>query len=284
MKFITYHFQDSQGIALDVDGAYLGLTADDPYYPGTTNELIAAGGDSLAIAAELLRRHGAPVDLAAVHLLPPVAPGRIMCVGLNYADHAAETGLAMPQVPTIFSRFATSVVGPEAALHRPGVSDQFDFEGELAVVIGGAGRHIAIDRALDHVAGYCCFNDGSVRDYQLRTPQWMIGKNFDRSGSLGPALVTVDALPPGARGLAISTRLNGMTVQSSSTAELIFDVARLVALLSEAFTLEPGDIIATGTPSGVGLARTPPLWMKPGDICEVEIEGLGILRNGVVAE
>ena len=161
------------------------------------------------------------------------------------------------------------------------MSGRLDFEGELAVIIGTRGRHIPRERALDHVGGYSCFNDGSVRDYQLRTPQWTLGKNFDQSGSLGPALVTPDALPPGAAGLAIRTLLNGEVMQASTTDQLLFDVGTLIALISEVLTLEPGDVIATGTPSGVGFTRQPPVWMKAGDQCEVEIEGIGCLRNPV---
>ncbi|GGJ53174.1 fumarylacetoacetate hydrolase [Sphingopyxis bauzanensis] len=284
MKFISYRIDAGVGIALETAGEYRGLTAGGAHFPGTLGDLLRAGEAELRTAAAILGRYGARVDPWEVELLPPVDPGKIICIGLNYADHAAEAGLQVPDTPTVFSRFASSIVGAEAPIVLPKVSSDLDFEGELAVVIGKRGRHIDVGSALDHVAGYSCFNDGSIRDYQLRTPQWMIGKNFDRSGSLGPALVTADALPMGASGLAIRTRLNGDLVQSSSTRELIFDVATLVSLLSEAFELSPGDVIATGTPAGVGLARTPPLWMKAGDVCEVEIEGIGTLRNVVQPE
>lgn len=284
MKFLSYRIDAGVGIALETAGGYRGLTGSAAHFPGTLGDLLRAGEAELRNAAAILGRHGVPVDPSAVELLPPVDPGKILCIGLNYADHAAEAGLQVPDAPTVFSRFASSIVGADAPIILPKVSGDLDFEGELAVIIGKSGRYIDIGSALDHVAGYSCFNDGSVRDYQLRTPQWMIGKNFDRSGSFGPALVTADALPPGASGLAIRTRLNGELVQSSSTRELIFDVATLVSLLSEAFELHPGDVIATGTPAGVGLGRTPPLWMKAGDVCEVEIEGIGTLRNVVNAE
>ena len=167
-------------------------------------------------------------------------------------------------------------------LFRSKVSTQLDYEGELVAIIGKAGRYIAKDRALEHVAGYSICNDASIRDYQFKSAQWTIGKNFDNTGPFGPVFVTSDELPPGASGLRIQTRLNGVVVQDASTASLIFDVATLVSQLSEAVCLQPGDVIVTGTPSGVGLARKPPLWMKHGDICEVEIERIGILRSPVV--
>ena len=222
------------------------------------------------------------VDIEAVDLLPPLPnPPKIICVGLNYADHSAESGFAVPDYPTVFGRFASSLIGHGAPIVRPRVSEQLDYEGEFVAVIGRGGRDIPKARALDHVAAYSLFNDASVRDYQFKAPQWTVGKNFDGTGAFGPWLVTADALPPGCAGLRLQTRLNGAVVQDASTDDLVFDVATLVSTLSEAWTLEPGDVIVTGTPSGVGLARKPPLWMKPGDVCEVELEGLGVLRNPI---
>ncbi|UVJ46229.1 fumarylacetoacetate hydrolase family protein [Pseudomonas sp. LS1212] len=167
---------------------------------------------------------------------------------------------------------------------RPRVSEQLDFEGELAVIIGVGGRHIAKERALEHVAGYSIFNEASVRDYQFKSPQWTIGKNFDATGAFGPSFVSADELPPGAAGLGLVTRLNGQVVQQCNTADMIFSVADIIAILSEAVTLEPGDVIVTGTPAGIGWARRPPLFMKPGDLCTVEIEGLGTLSNAIADE
>lgn len=284
MKFISYRASNAYGTGLDVDGQWIGLSQGDQYFPGMIGSLVASGSAAFDEAHDLLRRHGRRLDPQEVQLLMPIEARRIICVGLNYVDHARESGLPLPETPTLFSRFSSSLADPGAPIIRPSVSHELDFEGELAVVIGKAGRHLGADDALDHVAGYSCFNDGSIRDYQLRTPQWTIGKNFDRSGSFGPALVPSSALPPGASGLQIRTRLNGDVVQSSSTDQLIFDVASLVTHISVALTLQPGDVIATGTPSGAGFARVPPLWMKEGDICEVEIEGLGTLRNPVQAE
>lgn len=283
MKFITFRDGETPGLAVSDNGeTYIGLTANDPAYPGDLKSLIAR--DALAVAAETLRTSGRPVDPASVRLGVPVVPDKIICVGLNYADHAAESKMQVPSVPTLFSRFAASLVADGEPIRLPRVSPALDYEGELAVIIGKPGRYISREAALDHVAGYSVFNDASIRDYQIRTPQWTLGKNFDGTGPFGPALVTADALPAGASGLAIRTRLNGQVMQQSSTDQLIFDVATLIATISEAMQLEPGDVIITGTPAGVGAARDPKVFMKDGDICEVEIEGIGTLSNPVKAD
>ena len=284
MQFLSYNYDGKHGLAINSSAGLVGLTADEAAFPGTLLALLQAGGDALTRAGEVLHKAGRPIDMASVQVLPPVMPGKILCVGLNYADHAAESQMQVPEVPTIFSRFASSVVGANDPIRLPRVSDKLDFEGELAVVIGKAGRYIQRADALAHVAGYSVFNDASIRDYQLRTPQWTIGKNFDGTGPFGPVMVTADALPAGASGLKIATRLNGEVMQSSSTDQLIFDVSTLVACISEALTLEPGDVIITGTPAGVGGARKPPRFMAEGDVCEVEIEGIGLLRNPIIAD
>jgi 2-keto-4-pentenoate hydratase/2-oxohepta-3-ene-1,7-dioic acid hydratase in catechol pathway len=256
----------------------------DAGYPGSLESLIANGPQAMRQAARGLAA-GAEFDPRTIEFLPPIPlPGKIICVGLNYREHAAESGVAPPQFPTIFSRFTSSLIGHGAPIVRPRNSMQLDYEGEMVAVIGRAGRHIPRERALDHVVGYSIFNDGSVRDIQLRTSQWTLGKNFDATGAFGPCFVTADALPPGASGLGLVTRLNGTVVQHGKTDDLIFDVATLVAELSDAMTLKPGDLIVTGTPSGVGMARSPQLFMKHGDFCEVEIEGIGTLRNAVQDE
>jgi 2-keto-4-pentenoate hydratase/2-oxohepta-3-ene-1,7-dioic acid hydratase in catechol pathway len=225
---------------------------------------------------------GEEVTLSEVTLLVPVPrPGKIICIGLNYRAHAIEGGFAIPEYPAVFMRGPTSLVDPGADMIYPQVSDQLDYEAELAVVIGTTATNVDAANALDHVAGYSCFNDGSVRNYQRLSTQWTMGKNFDRTGGFGPELVTPDELPPGASGLRIVSRLNGDIMQDSNTSDMIFDVATLVATLSQAMTLEPGDVIATGTPSGVGYARKPPVFMRPGDVTEIEIEGIGTLRNGI---
>lgn len=220
--------------------------------------------------------------LASVSLLPPVPqPGKILCVGLNYALHAKEGGNPIPEYPAFFIRVQSSLVAPGAPVLRPRVSEKLDYECELTIVIGRTAHDVPEAEALDYVFGYTIMNDVSVRDYQRKSTQWTAGKNFDATGPLGPVIATADALPPGAHGLGIRTRLNGKVMQESDTSDMIFSVARTVSLLSEVMTLEPGDVIATGTPSGVGYARTPPVWMKAGDIVEVEVDGIGTLSNPV---
>src|SRR5277367_902026 len=222
------------------------------------------------------------IDLNAVRILPPVTrPPKILCVGVNYADHIEESGLARPTYPEIFARFATSLIAHGEPIRRPSESSALDYEAEFAVVIGRGGRRIQPNRALDHVAGYSLFNDATIRDFQLRTPQWTMGKNFDATGAFGPWLVTPDAVPAGAKGLRIEGRLNDRMMQQSNTGKLIFGVSDLIAMISVAMRLESGDVIITGTPGGVGAARKPPIYMKSGDVFEVEIEGLGVLSNPV---
>jgi acylpyruvate hydrolase len=227
------------------------------------------------------------VSTQGLKLLPPLQrPPKILCVGLNFADHTKESNFEQPKYPTLFLRVSTSLIAHEAPMVRPSVTDSegLDYEGEIAVVIGRGGRHIAKKDALEHVAGYSLFNDGSVREYQFKTPQWTVGKNFDGTGAFGPDLVTADELPPGAKGLLLETRLNGEVVQSASTDEMVFDIASLISIISEAITLEPGDVIVSGTPSGIGWARNPKLLMKAGDVCEVTVEKLGTLRNVITDE
>jgi 2-keto-4-pentenoate hydratase/2-oxohepta-3-ene-1,7-dioic acid hydratase in catechol pathway len=220
--------------------------------------------------------------LAAVTWLPVIPnPEKILCAGINYRSHAAETGRELPKQPSMFIRLTSTLVGHEGELVRPSVSQQFDFEGELALVIGRGGRHIPVARALDHVAGYTCFVDGSVRDYQKFSVT--SGKNFPATGPLGPWLVTTDEIPDPAK-LTLATRLNGREVQRSGTDLLIYSVAQIVAFCSDFTPLAPGDVIATGTPEGVGHSRHPPLWMQPGDVLEVDISGIGVLRSRVVDE
>lgn len=216
--------------------------------------------------------------------LPIAKPEKFICVGLNYALHAKEGGHDIPSYPSFFLRVPSSLVAAGSDVVRPKCSEQLDYECELAVVIGKRGRHIDEARALDHVFGYTLFNDVSLRDYQRKTAQWTAGKNFDATGPLGPHVVTADELPPGASGLSIRTRVNGKVMQDSNTRDMIFPVAQIISILSEFMTLAPGDIIATGTPSGVAHARTPPAWLKPGDTVEVEIEKIGVLQNSIVNE
>lgn len=272
----------TKGLAVLIGNEWHGETG--TYQNGSLLDLAFA--EPVRRAGILTRYAALPViDLAEVELLPPISnPGKIICVGLNYSDHTEESGYKQPDHPTLFPRFASSLIGAGAPIIRPQISEALDFEGELVAVIGRGGRHIEKVHALEHVAGYSIFNDGSIRDFQHRTPQWTLGKNFDGTGAFGPVFVTADELPAGARGLRIETRLNGEIVQSSNTDKLIFDVATLVSTISEAITLEPGDVIVTGTPSGIGHARTPRLYMRAGDVVEVEIEGIGILKNPIADE
>ena len=285
MRFAAYRSTRGPGLAIALPaGEFRGIDASDAMFPGWLDELIAEGGQALHAAGEKLAC-GRRIDAKAVEWLPPIpAPGKIICVGLNYVDHSIESGFTPPAYPTLFARFSTSLIGHGAAIRRPEASIQLDYEGEMVAIIGKAGRHIALDRALSYVAGYSIFNDASIRDFQTKSPQWTVGKNFDATGAFGPVFVTADEVPAGGKGLKIRTRLNQQVVQDASTEDMILDVASLIAILSEAITLSPGDIIVSGTPSGVGMARKPQLFMKHGDVCEVEIEGIGILRNPVEDE
>lgn len=279
MKFMTYRQSGVAGLAVAVDSGWRGMQAGDPGWPGDLVALIAEG--RLAEGGEALAS-GTVVDPEAVTVLPPIpAPGKIIGIGLNYRDHAAEAGMALPDYPAMFVRFASTLVGHDQPLLCPRESDQFDFEGELAVIIGRGGRHIPQDRALAAVAGYSIFHDASLRDYQIKSPQWTAGKNFDATGGFGPAFVSADALPPGCAGLRLRTTLNGRIVQDGCIDDMVFSVADLVSTLSQVMTLSPGDVIITGTPAGVGMGRHPKLWMQPGDLALVEIDGIGILRNPV---
>jgi 2-keto-4-pentenoate hydratase/2-oxohepta-3-ene-1,7-dioic acid hydratase in catechol pathway len=229
-------------------------------------------------------RAAAVVPLSHVQLLAPVPrPGKIICIGLNYRDHAAESKMAVPESPITFSKYVTCVTSPAAPVFLPRTSEKVDYEAELAVVIGRRAKHIPVDRAFHHVLGYTNFNDVSARDFQFADGQWQRGKSCDTFAPLGPAIVTADEIANPHR-LRIQLRLNGETMQNSTTEQLIFGVDRLVSFLSETVTLEPGDVIATGTPPGVGFARNPPVYLKPGDLMEVEVEGLGVLSNPVLAE
>jgi acylpyruvate hydrolase len=285
MRFLRFKSNGVEGTGvLDASGAVRGLLAGEHRFPGTLDHLVAAGEQALRSAGKDLST-GRLFDQQKIEILPTLsAPPKIICIGLNYSAHADEGGFQRPDYPAVFSRWNSSLIGHRAPLIRPKVSDKFDYEGELVVVIGRSGRAIPKDTALSHVIGYSIFNDASVRDYQMRSTQWTVGKNFDGTGAFGPHLVTPDELPAGAAGLRLRTLLNGKVVQDATTADLIFDIATLISLMSEAFTFESGDIIVSGTPSGVGFARKPPLFMKAGDVCEVEIEGVGTLRNPVVDE
>ncbi|GEN12050.1 2-keto-4-pentenoate hydratase/2-oxohepta-3-ene-1,7-dioic acid hydratase (catechol pathway) [Myxococcus fulvus] len=260
----------------------LNVTALDAGVGTSLRGLLERGPDVLTDLA----RHvaGAPVLSDEEFTYRPLVPepSKFLCLGLNYVAHAAEATYEAPKYPVVFSRVASGLLGHGEPMVVPACSSQLDYEAELAVVVGRPGRHIPKERALEWVAGYTLFNDGSIRDYQKRTHQWTVGKNFDATGPLGPELVTPDELPAGARGLRIQMRVNGEVLQDASTSDMIFDVATVLADLSVAMTLQPGDVIAMGTPSGVGAARNPPRFLREGDVCEVIVEGVGVLKNPVV--
>ena len=248
--------------------------------PPTLREAIA-DGRIMAAARAAAGERGAP--LAAVTLLPPIPnPHKVICIGLNYRAHAAEAGLKVPEHPSLFLRLTNTLAAHEAPLVRPRLSAEFDYEGELAIVIGQPGRHIARADALSHVFGYACFNDGSLRDFQFKHST-TVGKNFPSTGGFGPWIATADAIPDPSR-LTLTTRINGTRVQHKGLVDMIFDVPSIISYVSSWTELGPGDVISTGTPEGVGLGRKPPLWLKPGDVVEVEISEIGVLRNPVVAE
>ncbi|HZV94233.1 MAG TPA: fumarylacetoacetate hydrolase family protein [Caldimonas sp.] len=286
MKFTTF-LRDGEPRLGVVDGAsVVDLNAARPDVPPDLREALESGIDVVAAARAALASLAARIPVAGLAYAPVVPePGKTICLGLNYFDHAKEGGREKPDYPWFFYRGKSSLMGHGAPGLAPRVSIKFDYEAELAVVIGTrVPRHVSQAEALKHVFGYSCFNDMSVRDFQKRTPQWTIGKNFDGTGGFGPVLVTADELAPGATGLRIQSRLNGQVMQDANTDDMIFSVAETIALLSECMTLEPGDAIIMGTPAGVGQARTPPVWMKAGDVIEIEIERVGLLRNPIENE
>lgn len=281
MKLVSYTIERKASYgALEGDGvADLGAVLGERH--PTLREAIAAS--AFATGARRLLAGAPRIALDRVKLLPPIPnPDKIVCIGLNYRAHAAEAGLKVPEFPALFLRLTNTLVPHMGSLVLPKASAEFDFEGELAFVIGKGGRHIRKERALEHIFGYACFNDASVRDIQFKH-SLTAGKNFPATGGFGPCLVTADEMPDPAA-LTLTTRLNGEQVQHGTVDDLIFDVPSIVEYVSGFTELVPGDVISTGTPHGVGLGRKPPLWMEAGDVIEVEISGVGVLRNDVVAE
>jgi 2-keto-4-pentenoate hydratase/2-oxohepta-3-ene-1,7-dioic acid hydratase in catechol pathway len=266
-------------------GFYVDLHATDAAFPPSVRLLLEAGPQLLQKAERAADNPRAVrLPAAETRLLAPIPdPHKIVCVGLNYRDHAAESGAPIPKDPVLFSKYATALIGPEEAIVLPSSSNEVDFEAELVIVIGKKGRHLKTDQAWSHVAGYTIGHDVSARDWQLKKDgkQWMVGKTFDTFAPTGPWIVTANEVPD-PHSLAIKLRLNGQTMQDSNTRQMIFSVAEVVAYCSQVFTIEAGDLIFTGTPPGVGMARKPPVFLKPGDVAEVEVEKLGVLRNPVV--
>jgi len=287
MRLVSFQRDNENRVGLRQGDEVIDLSVAAPDLPGSLLGLLQGGPNALARAAASADGAAGDARLAVDTLtyLPLIPrPPKIICVGRNYAAHAAEGGAETPTYPEIFYRGATSLVAHGQPIRRPACSDKLDYEAEVAVIIGKRARHVSEGDALGVVAGYTLFNEATVRDYQRKSSQWTIGKNFDDTGAFGPELVSDDELPPGAHGLSIQSRLNGTVMQDANTEDLVFPIARLIAILTECMTLEPGDVIVTGTPSGVGYARTPPVFMRDGDVCEVEVEGIGVLRNPVKDE
>ncbi len=233
-------------------------------------------------AAKALANHKPDLKFADLHLLPVITnPNKIVCVGLNYADHVRETGRELTESPALFLRVSESQVGHGQNIVRPPESHRLDYEGEIAVVIGKGGRRISEADSWSHIAGYSCYNDGSIRDWQVSTTQWTAGKNFWRTGGFGPWMVTADEIKPDQK-MTLITRLNGQELQRATTDMMIHSIPRQIAYISTFIPLEPGDVIVTGTPGGVGNKRSPQVFMKPGDVVEIEVDAVGILRNGIV--
>jgi acylpyruvate hydrolase len=287
MRMMRFKSADGFRLGVVVGDALADLTAIQPNAPRDLADLLQRGPSVLEeVAGQVKQAKSAHmIALSSVKpALPTGRPGKFVCLGLNYTDHVNESAYVTQAYPTLFMRAVTSLIAHEDPMERPCVSPQLDYEAELAVIVGQTMRHVTADQALAGVAGYACFNDGSVREYQRHTVQWTMGKNFDRTGGFGPLFVTADELPDGASGLRISCRVNGEVRQSDSTANMIFKVGETLSYISQGMTLQPGDVIAMGTPSGVAHARKPPKWLLHGDVVEVEIEGIGILRNKVVDE
>lgn len=261
----------------------IGVRQDDVVIPvaGSIIQILAEGRLG-KVQDDVSRFDGSAIPLSDIEYLPLIPrPGKIICIGRNYAAHAAEGGAETPTFPEVFFRGATSLIPHKGIIIRPQCSETLDFEGEVAAVIAKSCRHATEDNALDYIAGYTLFNDATIREYQRFSSQWTVGKNFDSTGAFGPELVTSDELPDGMAGLSLTTKLNGELMQDGQIDNLVFPVRTLISILSECMTLEPGDVVVTGTPAGVGYARKPPVWMKHGDTVEIEVEGLGKLINTV---
>ena len=287
MRLVTFQGQSGPAIGVRLGDKVIDLSKAAPDLPGDMIGLLEGGESSLAKAKAAANNAAddAKVDMSSVKLLVPIArPGKIVCIGRNYAAHAAEGGAETPTYPEVFYRGSTTLIAQGEPIIRPKCSDKLDFEAELVVVIGKLAKHVTEADAGAYIAGYSLFNEGTLRDYQRKSSQWTVGKNFDNTGPFGPEIVTSDEVPEGAKGLRIQSRLNGQIMQDANTDDLVFTIHNLIYRLTECMTLEPGDIIVSGTPAGVGYARTPPVFMKPGDIIEIEVDGIGVLTNTIEDE
>ncbi len=284
MRLAHFHHGTTARLGVVVDDQVNDLAAAAPELPVDPLAFLAGGTATLDAARRATEVSPVWLPLADVRLLAPVPrPGKLVAMALNYRDHLEESGMEAPTFPTFFTKQSTCVVGPGDAIEVPRVSSLVDYEGELAVVIGRRCRHVPAADALSVVAGYTLLNDVTVRDWQFKAPTMMIGKSFDTHGPMGPWIVTTDELPD-PQALRIRTTVNGELLQDGSTKDMIFDVATQIETLSTAMTLEPGDVISTGTPAGVGIVRKPPVLLRPGDTVRIEIDGIGVLENPVVAE
>jgi 2-keto-4-pentenoate hydratase/2-oxohepta-3-ene-1,7-dioic acid hydratase in catechol pathway len=290
MKIVGFEAERQLRLGVVEGEQVVDLQAVDPRLPGNLADVLAKTDGDLKPLGDLARKAPASARRPLKGLkfgLPVARPGKVVCLGLNYLEHVKEGSQRdnIPKFPTIFMRGVTSLVPHESPIIRPKVSETLDYEAELIFVVGKRAKHLTLANATSCIAGYSCGNEGSVREFQRKTTQWDMGKNFDRTGGFGPWLVTADELPDGAKGLKIQTRLNGQVMQSDNTDNMMFPIAETLVYITQGMTLEPGDVVFTGTPSGVGHARKPnPVWMKPGDVCEIEIERVGILRNPIAAE
>ena len=287
MRLVSFSRGGESRIGCPVDGQIVDLSIAAPSLPTDLLSLLEMGPEGMKQAEAAVEAAGddALVSVDDISYLPLMTrPPKIICIGRNYAAHAIEGGAQPPTYPEIFYRGSTSLLAHNAPIIRPKCSDKLDFEAELVAIVGKTAKGVAREDGLDYVAGYTLFNDATLRDYQKKSTQWTIGKNFDNTGGFGPMFVTADELPAGADGLRIQSRLNGQVMQDANTSDFIFPIDDLIAKLSECMTLEVGDVIVTGTPAGVGYARNPPVFMKDGDVCEIEIEGIGVLSNPVVDE
>jgi acylpyruvate hydrolase len=288
MKIVGFKGQDGRRLGVVEGDQLIDLQAADPKAPRDLGQWLNQSKGDLSPIADLAKRAPASARMpltTITYSLPVAAPGKIVCLGLNYLEHIKEGFQKdnIPKFPTIFMRCTTSLVAHDQPMLRPSMTDSLDYEAEMVGIIGKRAKHLTMANALSCIAGYSCFNDGSVREFQRRTSQWDMGKNFDATGGFGPWMISADEVPPGGKGLKIESRLNGKVMQSDNTDNMMFPVAETLVDISQAMTLEPGDVIVTGTPSGVGFARKPPVWMNDGDICEIEIEGVGLLRNPIKA-
>ena len=284
MKLLTFSHNGREQVGVRTDDQVVPLSGAAPDLPGSILGLLA-GGHLETLQSKVDSYDGATiaVDDVEYQILIP-RPGKVICIGRNYAAHAAEGGAETPTFPEVFFRGPTSLVPHQGNIVRPQCSEMLDFEGEIAVVIGKSCRHATEANALEFIAGYTLFNEATIRNYQKFSSQWTIGKNFDDTGAFGPELVTPDELPDGIVGMNLMTRLNGELMQDGQTDDLVFPVRTLIKILSECMTLEPGDVVVTGTPAGVGYARKPPIWMKAGDTVEIEVPGIGKLVNTIKDE